>query len=437
MSSVYEILQAVKTTSSRNAKEDILRQHADNKVLEEFFCLALSPFIQFYIRKIPKYIPNTNLIGDNLSWGLNQLETMLANRKVTGNAAIEHLQYVLENVTAENAKVLERVIQKDPDCGASDSTINKVWPGLIKTYPVMLCSAYDQKIVDRLHWQKGVYVQLKSDGMRCNIIVDDTNVTVYSRNGRQIETHGVFDHLRKLNKRIVIDGELLVKGKDGKFLDRKTGNGICNKALKGTVTKAEAEAFFLNAWDLIPLDDFRNGLCTDTYKIRFITLHGLVGDVEDFQHFNIGIIESKVVHSLEEAQTIFESYLAKGEEGAILKDKTANWEDKRSKQLIKLKAELDADLKVIDVKAGTGKYEGQIGALVCTDSSGKVVVNVGSGFSDEQRKTLVTDELIGKIVTVTYNAKIQAKDGAWSLFLPRLVEIREDKTEANHFDDIE
>ena len=117
-------------------------------------------------------------------------------------------------------------------------------------------------------------------------------------------------------------------------------------------------------------------------------------------------------------------------------DKTANWEDKRSKQLIKLKAELDADLKVIDVKAGTGKYEGQIGALVCTDSSRKLNVSVGSGLSDEQRKTLVADELIGKIVTVTYNAKIQAKDGTWSLFLPRLVEIREDKNEANHFNDI-
>jgi ATP-dependent DNA ligase len=367
---------------------------------------------------------------------MEQLVTMLASRKVTGNAAIEHLQYVLENVTAENAKVLERVIQKDPDCGASDSTVNKVWPGLIRSYPVMLCSAYDQKIVDRLHWQKGVYVQLKSDGMRCNIVVDKDNVTVYTRNGREVETHGVFDHLKKLNKRVVIDGELLVRDKNGKFLDRKTGNGICNKALKGTVTKAEAEAFFLSAWDLIPLDDFRAGLCTDTYKIRFTYLLGVVGDIEEYQHFNVGIIESNVVHSLEEAQAIFESYLAKGEEGAILKDKTANWEDKRSKQLVKLKAELDADLKVIDVKAGTGKYEGQIGALICTDSSGKLNVSVGSGLSDEQRKTLVANELIGKIVTVTYNAKIQAKDGTWSLFLPRLVEIREDKNDANNFNDI-
>lgn len=277
----------------------------------------------------------------------------------------------------------------------------------------------------------------KSDGMRCNIIVEDGKVTVFSRNGRLIETHGVFDYLGKTNKNFVIDGELLVRNKDGKFLDRKTGNGICNKALKGTGTKAQAESFFLNAWDYIPLVDFRNGLCTDSYKTRFLNLQGIVGDIKYYtENINIGVIESTVINSLEQAQAIFGCYLLRGEEGAILKDKTAIWEDKRSKQLIKLKAELDADLLVVGIIPGTGKYEGMIGSLVCTDADSIINVNVGSGLSDEQRKTLKESDVIGKVVTVTYNAKIQSKDKSWSLFLPRLIEIREDKDTPNTFKEI-
>jgi hypothetical protein len=77
-----------------------------------------------------------------------------------------------------------------------------------------------------------------------------------------------------------------------------------------------------------------------------------------------------------------------------------------------------------------------IGSLICQDKDNKINVNVGTGLSDSQRKTLTSADVVGKIVTVTYNAKIQSKDGTWSLFLPRLIEIREDKSEPNSFGEI-
>lgn len=432
--SIHEILIELASDNSRLAKEAILTREKDNELLKRVFFLAYDPFTQFYQRKIPQYSRNDRP-SLALQYALECLNN-LSSRVVTGNAAIDYLKDMLSQLDEDDAQVLERIISKDLKCGASESTANKVWPGLIKTYPVMLCSAFDQKLVDRLHWQKGVYVQLKSDGMRCNIVVNNGSVEVFSRNGRIIETHGVFNYLAKVNRNFVIDGELLIRDKTGRFLDRKTGNGICNKALKGTGTKAQAEAFFLNAWDLIPFKDFENGLCTDDYKTRFTYLQGIIGDLKDYTYtMNIGLIESKIIHSLQEAQDIFENYLASGEEGAILKDKTTIWEDKRSKQLIKLKAELDADLLCVGILPGSGKYAGLIGSLLCETSDGLIKVNVGSGMTDEQRKTC-TKYFVGKIITVTYNAKIQAKDGTWSLFLPRLVEIREDKNEANSFSDI-
>ena len=125
--------------------------------------------------------------------------------------------------------------------------------------------------------------------------------------------------------------------------------------------------------------------------------------------------------------------LAEGEEGIILKNMTGKWENKRSKDLVKMKAEKDADLVVVDWQEGTGKFAGMMGALVCQTSDGKVEVNIGSGYSDEQRKEFTKEAMMGRIVTVLYNERIasKARTDVDSLFLPRFIELREDKDEAN------
>ena len=74
-----------------------------------------------------------------------------------------------------------------------------------------------------------------------------------------------------------------------------------------------------------------------------------------------------------------------------------------------------------------------MGALICQSSDGKVEVSVGSGYSDAQRREFTRDEMIGKVVTVLYNERIASlgRAGVDSLFLPRFIEVREDKDVAN------
>jgi len=76
----------------------------------------------------------------------------LRERVVTGNAAIDHLTNILQAVNPDDAKVLERIIEKDLKCGVQVSTANSVWSGLIQEYPVMLCSGYEQKLVDKINY---------------------------------------------------------------------------------------------------------------------------------------------------------------------------------------------------------------------------------------------------------------------------------------------
>ena len=125
-------------------------------------------------------------------------------------------------------------------------------------------------------------------------------------------------------------------------------------------------------------------------------------------------------------------------EGVIVKSPYNIWKDVRATDMVKFKAELDCDLRVIAVETASGKYEGMLGALVCESDDHKVQVKVGTGYTDEMRSEFIKQDLIGKIVTITYNARIKDKNrpDVDSLFLPRFVEFREDKDVTNTSEEI-
>jgi hypothetical protein len=412
---------------SRLYKTARLEENANNELLREVIRLALDPFTQFYIRKIPKYSQiETTDIG--LPEALAQL-WYLSSRTITGNKAIEHLRSILCNLPEDKAKVIERIIQKDLKCGVSVATANDVWMGLIKEYPVMLCSGYDQKLVDKIEFP--AYVQLKEDGMRFNAIVVDDKCEFKSRNGKTLDLLGNLEaEFVAMANGIdcVFDGELLVKI-DGKIADRQTGNGILSKAGKGTISAKEAELVCATVWDHIPYAYFISSHCPLPYQQRFKRL------AERVNHPRIELVPSLIVDSLDEAQALFEQYLIDGKEGIILKSMDGEWEDKRSKSQIKFKGELECDLLVTGIDNGTGKYQGMLGSLICASSDNVIKVNVGSGLNDEQRRSLNSD-IIGRVVAVKYNARIKSKDGTESLFLPIFIELRDDKTEADSSTDI-
>lgn len=438
---INQFFETLASNNSRLFKEAELEKVKDNEVLKKVIFLALDPFTQFYIRKIPSYIAAKSNQADSLDSVLDSLH-VLSSRQATGNAGIEFLTKLLSSLIEDDAKVIERIIGKDLKCGASVSTVNKIWPGLIAEYPCMLASGYEQKLIDKVTWP--AYAQLKLDGMRFNAIVKDGVVDLRSRNGKEIMVKDPlflepFKHMASFFKEdMVFDGEMLVVNESGKIQDRQTGNGILNKAVKGTISEEESSRVRATLWDAIPFDKFISGKYDEPYKIRLAKLSNCISDLKSI-HAQVGhlvdLVYTKKVDSLYEAQSIFEKFLADGQEGIILKTEDMIWEDKRSKHQIKFKGELECDLKIVDIQAGTGKYKGMLGAIICESSDGVVQVSVGSGFNDEHRQNF-DSSIIGKIAAVKYNARITNKQGENSLFLPVFVEIRDDKNKADHSKDI-
>jgi ATP-dependent DNA ligase len=307
----------------------------------------------------------------------------------------------------------------------------------------MLASGFEQKLIDKIGFP--AFVQLKLDGMRFNAIVRGDKIEFRSRNGRQLDIASdlfakAFIGLANIyGTDIVFDGELLVVDSSGKPLDRKTGNGILTKAIKGTQSAKEGGMIRAILWDAIPFEYFVRREYKLSYKERF---KSLVSKIEKFKSksqisYLIDIVTTEVVNNQSTVNLLFSKYLDEGQEGIIFKSFNGIWEDKRSKDQVKFKAELECDLIVVGWEKGTGKNKDRLGALICESSDGLIRVNVGSGYTDAQREEFVVDYVKGKVVTIKYNARIKDKGGnVESLFLPTFIELREDKNSADNIKDI-
>lgn len=273
------------------------------------------------------------------------------------------------------------------------------------------------------------FAQTKMDGMRGVIVKRDGRVVVFSRNGNtmtKLDKH--FEAVLSSIDNIVLDGELTVVDSEGKLLDRKTGNGILNKTVVETVSDEEVARVRFTAWDLIDVCDFDKGVDRRTGVERLSRLRAIPANplFEVVQTFEIA--------NLEEAQELFKEQLAKGEEGIILKNNDHPWEDKRSKQCVKMKEVIEMDLKITGFAEGTGKASGMTGAIQVENKDGSIKTSVGTGLDDATRKDIWArqEELIGTIITVKCNGVISRKGAdSKSLFLPVFVELRLDKTESD------
>jgi len=432
--SVIEILKELENESSRNGKIAILEREKDNKLLRDVIKLALDEHKIFYMKKVPEY--DSSIQGIVPLKKSIQVFSILESRTVTGNKAQEVFSMAMENCIPEDREVMERILQKDLKCGVNIATANKVYgKSFLLKYPCMLASSQNDKNLSNIVFP--AYGQIKYDGMRINIIRNKNGSFEYkTRNGRGLEA-SVWDVIfDDVPNGTVIDGEALVLGEGGKLLDRKTGNGILNKIVKGTATDEEKNCIVFVVWDMVTLQQFRNGSSAAPYDSRFEALN-MVFPPDGEVSTRCRVAQTWTVESLDLAKELFQHCLQMGDEGIILKNIKGIWEDKRSKNLVKMKNELEADLVVTDWHEGTGKYEGLMGSVTAKTADGKLEVNIGSGFTDEQRKKHTKDYIVGKIVCTKYNEIIQDKTKeTMSLFLPIFVEIREDKNEANNLEEL-
>lgn len=431
---ILDLLEKLNSTSSRLDKEKILQENKDNEDLKTFFFYCLNPYFNYYIFKIPDFEHIESTMGEMDA--MRSLDRLI-DRTYTGNAAKDYLSSLLSCCDPKTAEIIIRIIRGKTHCGVSEKTVNKTWKGLIPTVPYMRCSSMSDKNLAKITYP--ALAQTKADGIFANVIVAGSSVEYLSRNGKVIDLKGyMHDNFYFLAKKsasdpdIVLHGEILVLDENGKILPRKTGNGIVNKAIKGTISDEEISRIIFKLWDIVDYKDWKKSKSTSRCIERFNNLIASMFKTG----YKIQLIDHKIVNSFEEAKQFYEEQLAKGEEGAVLKNFDGVWENKTSRDCVKLKSEKECDLVIKGWKEGRedSKYKGMLGSILFETSCGKLKVYV-SGMSEKFRENFNFEEYQDKIACVRFNEVILCEGGEiYSLFLPRLIEIREDKEEA---DDLE
>ena len=256
---------------------------------------------------------------------------------------------------------------------------------------------------------------------------------MFTRNGSKFPTwlaSYLLQHQNKLEDG-VFEGELLCS-RAGELLSRKEGNGILNSILQGGELPQGVDIDY-HVWNELTEAHWAAGSTFIDYDSSFNCCGNAVALLGSSR---INLIEHAYFETLEQANAFNDLQLAKGLEGSVLKTLDHKWKSGTSKYCIKLKKTREVDLLWVDSVEGVGKNKGRLGAMVLQSECGSLKVKCGTGFSDAEREMLWDSQpKLPCVVTIAANDVINSKGKeSASLFLPRFIELRCDKDEA---DDLE
>jgi DNA ligase-1 len=271
-------------------------------------------------------------------------------------------------------------------------------------------------------------LQPKLDGVRAITVVDyeAKTVTMYTRNGKVLDNFGhitsyLEGFIEEFGRSYVLDGEVVSRS----FQDL-----MKQVHRKDNVQATDAR---LCLFDILPLVEFKTGKSVMAQKRRSAFLKNFENIFNDSGFIEI-IPQIEVNLDKFMGEIEYKDYnkraVEEGFEGIMIKDPNALYECKRTASWMKSKPFIEVSLTVTAVEEGTGRNQDKLGALVVegTDDGKHIVVNVGSGFSDEQRSEFwaAKDTLIGQVVEVRADAATRSQDSevTYSLRFPRFLRFR-------------
>lgn len=139
-----------------------------------------------------------------------------------------------------------------------------------------------------------------------------------------------------------------------------------------------------------------------------------------------------IPNSFQAVEQACEKFTARGYEGVMLRNPIISYFNGRNDYLLKYKFFNEADLSIVEVHEGKGKFAGTLGSVTVKGKINglNVVVNVSAGLSDEDRHVLFDDKnLIGKFLSVKFQSLTDKPNGEgfYSLRFPSAIGVKEDR----------
>ena len=273
----------------------------------------------------------------------------------------------------------------------------------MKDFKPMLAQIYTDQ--NQINWDQPVYMQPKLDGVRCIFTKDGA----FSRTGKrfmnvrhiEMELQDTFKHLPW----ITLDGELYNHNLRDNF------EKIISLVRKQKPTYEDR--YEARIWTQYHVYDYVDKQVGETLKYRE-RMHNL--NVSDIYTPSVRYVESKRAATPAMIKVIHQEFLDKGYEGSIIR-LNGFYEQKRSKNLLKIKDFQDAEATIIDWVEGKGKRKGTIGKFMAEDHEGiQFGMPVMDKFKKLQRNFKIMQKWVGKVATFTYFERTKARSYRHPLF---------------------
>lgn len=427
MREIIEIIKEVREARGPKLKSQILERNKDNELLRKVLLVTYNPKNNYgmSMRTIKKLQKDLGLIkGISEFSNIFDLLELLNSNNINNNLRSKFMLF-LQDKSEEEQDLYIGMVTNDLRLGVGITSINKVFDNLIEVFNVQLAGKYKEEFIED---GEEFFLTEKLNGIRCLYV----NGELISRQGKVFKG---LDHIKKQIESLnlsdfVLDGELKHKN-DGEVSDNE--NFRRTTALVNSDEEDKTNINF-ELFDIITNTEFKKKKGCFLYKARRRLLDDTVKKrIEELNLTNL-TVTPLIYHGTDKSKIMeyLAKYTAMNKEGIML-NKNVPYECTRHTGILKVKKMQTVDLLVTNVIEGRRDMEGMLGA-VQVDYKG-FTVNVGSGFSKEQRVNFWNDHslIIGRIIEVQYFEETKTKAGdKKSLQFPVFKGVRYDKTEPSY-----
>lgn len=418
------IVRCLQNASGAISKMRVLQAFKDVENFRKILYYALNPMLTYKIseqtlRTPVEYDPAITITMTDIF----EICELLAKRKALDAATVYQVRVFVQCLTdPESSEFYIELLSKTLRLGVTAKTVNKVIPGLIPEWEVQ--QAYP---IDKYPVKDGTefWLTQKLNGVRATYYKGQ----LFARSGVPYKGLGhILDALKiDDNDSYVFDGELTLRDK-GALSDNEAfrkATGIINSE------DTDKTAVCYTIFDVLTTEEFDAGVSEGGYGYRrsfldqlhrFIPQDGRVNILPVLYH---GKDQTKIDELLEQ--------MVREDKEGLMVNFDVPYKRKRHNGILKVKRFYTMDLHILRCEEGSGRLAGTLGAFVL-DYKGNEV-NVGSGFSDEQRTAFwaAKDEMPGRLCEVKYKEISYDKNtGAESLQFPVFISIRTDKDEVSY-----
>lgn len=435
-----EMLDELKSTTSKTLKEEILRDYLTDSVDGEFLQLLLKetfdPNILHHVKLKKSDLPEEGVetlkeVEGEVRKMFRRLHNCYSSQQNKSTVGL-----VMYRLDRENQEALLGVVNKKLRCGVSISTINAAIPDLIEVIKIQLANKYDpeKNYNGELRW---VYVSDKLDGQRIFCLRGvDNGWKKFSRGGDYLGNEiNTLDHWDEELERYYqkegnnfLDGEAYLHGLTFEQISSLVSSSVNRK----DATSLQYHIFFAGrTTDL--MESSKNN------EISGIPPESIAGQLQGYTYL-VGVRQEKIMLEEENVFDAIDKAVAEGYEGVILRSASKFYDFKRSNYLLKAKksdlsgTEEYADVYVEDLEYGdfVVREDGMESIenlpvalwVVRPDDPTTQTMKVGSGFTLENRRKWKEDEEL--IVGQTIEVMFQGYGARGRMRFPRYLRTRTD-----------